>query len=31
VTYKYELMGDGHIAATYTGNAAKAFTHRDLS
>jgi glutamate-5-semialdehyde dehydrogenase len=30
VTYKYELTGDGHIAATYTGNAAKPFTHKDL-
>jgi glutamate-5-semialdehyde dehydrogenase len=30
VTYKYELVGDGHVAATYTGNGAKAFTHRDL-
>jgi glutamate-5-semialdehyde dehydrogenase len=30
VTYKYELVGDGHIAATYTGDAAKPFTHRVL-
>jgi glutamate-5-semialdehyde dehydrogenase len=30
VTYKYELVGDGHIAATYTGSDAKPFTHRDL-
>jgi glutamate-5-semialdehyde dehydrogenase len=30
VTYKYELVGDGQIAATYTGDGAKAFTHRDL-
>jgi glutamate-5-semialdehyde dehydrogenase len=30
VTYKYELVGDGHVAATYTGDGAKAFTHRDL-
>ncbi len=30
VTYKYELVGDGHIAATYTGDGAKAFSHRDL-
>lgn len=29
VTYKYELVGDGHIAATYSGSSAKAFTHRD--
>ncbi len=30
VTYKYELVGDGHVAASYTGDGAKAFTHRDL-
>jgi glutamate-5-semialdehyde dehydrogenase len=30
VTYKYQLSGDGHIAATYTGDNAKPFTHRDL-
>jgi glutamate-5-semialdehyde dehydrogenase len=30
VTYKYELVGQGHIVATYSGPAAKAFTHRDL-
>lgn len=30
VTYKYQLVGEGHIAATYTGAAAKPFTHRDL-
>ncbi|MBF2077373.1 MAG: glutamate-5-semialdehyde dehydrogenase [Synechococcales cyanobacterium T60_A2020_003] len=30
VTYKYHLVGNGHIAATYTGAAPKAFTHRDL-
>ncbi|MEP0869548.1 glutamate-5-semialdehyde dehydrogenase [Trichocoleus desertorum AS-A10] len=30
VTYKYEITGDGHIAATYAGPAAKPFTHRDL-
>ncbi|MEM8722433.1 MAG: glutamate-5-semialdehyde dehydrogenase [Cyanobacteria bacterium P01_G01_bin.39] len=29
VTYKYQVTGDGHIAATYTGEAAKPFTHRD--
>lgn len=29
VTYKYKLTGDGHIAATYTGINAKAYTHRD--
>ena len=30
VTYKYQLVGDGHIVATYSGDAAKAFTHREL-
>ena len=30
VTYKYKVTGDGHIAATYTGDDAKPFTHRDL-
>lgn len=30
VTYKYKLTGDGHIAATYTGENAKSFTHKDL-
>ncbi|MGH1394067.1 MAG: glutamate-5-semialdehyde dehydrogenase [Trichormus sp.] len=30
VTYKYQLTGDGHIVATYTGANARAFTHRDL-
>jgi glutamate-5-semialdehyde dehydrogenase len=30
VTYKYQLVGDGHIAATYSGENAKQFTHRDL-
>ena len=30
VTYKYKLSGQGHIAATYTGNNAKSFTHKDL-
>ena len=29
VTYKYKLTGNGHIAATYTGENAKPFTHRD--
>ena len=29
VTYKYKVTGDGHIAATYTGTDAKAFTHID--
>lgn len=31
VTYKYKLVGDGHIAATYSGNDAKPFQHQDLS
>ena len=30
VTYKYQLVGNGHIVATYAGADAKAFTHRDL-
>ena len=30
VTYKYQLSGNGHIAATYTGEDAKPFTHRAL-
>jgi glutamate-5-semialdehyde dehydrogenase len=30
VTYKYQLVGNGHIAATYSGNNARPFTHRDL-
>jgi glutamate-5-semialdehyde dehydrogenase len=30
VTYKYQVTGDGHIAATYTGANAKSFTHKDL-
>ncbi|MDX2230679.1 MAG: glutamate-5-semialdehyde dehydrogenase [Leptolyngbyaceae cyanobacterium bins.349] len=30
VTYKYQLEGNGQIAATYTGDNAKAFTHRNL-
>lgn len=30
VTYKYQIAGDGHIAATYTGANAKPFTHEDL-
>ncbi|MGA7932590.1 MAG: glutamate-5-semialdehyde dehydrogenase [Kovacikia sp.] len=30
VTYKYQLVGDGHIAATYVGVDAKSFSHRDL-
>ncbi len=30
VTYKYQIVGNGQIAATYTGEQAKPFTHRDL-
>ncbi|PSN77849.1 glutamate-5-semialdehyde dehydrogenase, partial [filamentous cyanobacterium CCP4] len=30
VTYKYQLVGDGHISTTYSGSEAKPFTHRDL-
>ena len=30
VTYKYRLVGDGHIVADYVGANAKAFTHLDL-
>ena len=30
VTYKYQLTGDGHIAAAYTGANAKPFSHKDL-
>ncbi|MEC4894039.1 MAG: glutamate-5-semialdehyde dehydrogenase [Oscillatoria sp. PMC 1051.18] len=30
VTYKYQLVGNGHVVANYTGANAKAFTHQDL-
>ena len=30
VTYKYQVVGDGHIAATYSGDKARPFTHEDL-
>ena len=30
VTYKYRLVGNGHIVASYTGEQAKTFSHRDL-
>ena len=30
VTYKYRLLGDGHVVASYSGPGARAFTHRDL-
>ena len=31
VTYKYQLVGNGHVSTTYSGSEAKPFTHRDLS
>ncbi|MEM7726895.1 MAG: glutamate-5-semialdehyde dehydrogenase [Cyanobacteria bacterium P01_A01_bin.45] len=30
VTYKYQMVGNGQTAATYTGENAKSFTHKDL-
>ena len=30
VTYKYQMTGNGHIVANYTGENAKPFTHKDL-
>ena len=30
VTYKYQLVGDGHIVADYSGENAQSFTHKDL-
>jgi glutamate-5-semialdehyde dehydrogenase len=30
VTYKYHLVGTGHVVRTYSGSNAKAFTHKDL-
>jgi glutamate-5-semialdehyde dehydrogenase len=30
VTYKYQMIGNGHIVATYTGANAKPLKHRDL-
>lgn len=30
VTYKYHLVGDGHLVATYAGDNARPFTHRNL-
>ena len=30
VTYKYQATGQGHIAASYTGNNPKPFTHKDF-
>ncbi|MBF2065434.1 MAG: glutamate-5-semialdehyde dehydrogenase [Calothrix sp. C42_A2020_038] len=31
ITYKYQVTGNGHIAADYTGADAKPFTHRDFN
>jgi glutamate-5-semialdehyde dehydrogenase len=31
ITYKYQLVGDGHIVATYSGANARPFSHRDLN
>jgi glutamate-5-semialdehyde dehydrogenase len=31
VTYKYQIVGNGQVAATYTGVNAKPFTHQDLA
>lgn len=31
VTYKYELIGEGHIVDTYSGENARPFSHRDLA
>ncbi|MDJ0597752.1 MAG: glutamate-5-semialdehyde dehydrogenase [Crocosphaera sp.] len=30
VTYKYQVTGKGHVAATYSGKNAKTFTHQDF-
>ncbi|MBE9076694.1 glutamate-5-semialdehyde dehydrogenase [Romeria aff. gracilis LEGE 07310] len=30
VTYKYQLVGQGHVVATYSGESARPFLHRDL-
>ncbi|MDZ4835448.1 MAG: glutamate-5-semialdehyde dehydrogenase [Candidatus Melainabacteria bacterium] len=30
VTYKYKLIGKGHVVADYVGESAKTFTHRDI-
>jgi glutamate-5-semialdehyde dehydrogenase len=30
VTYKYRLVGHGHVSTTYNGSDARPFTHRDL-
>jgi glutamate-5-semialdehyde dehydrogenase len=28
--YKYQLIGNGHVVATYTGESARPFLHRKL-
>ncbi|MEM6401356.1 MAG: glutamate-5-semialdehyde dehydrogenase [Cyanobacteria bacterium P01_D01_bin.116] len=30
VTYKYKMIGNGHVASSYTGKDAKPFLHKDL-
>ncbi|WP_414551121.1 glutamate-5-semialdehyde dehydrogenase [Anabaena sp. CCY 0017] len=30
ITYKYQMTGNGHIVAAYTGENAQSFTHQDL-
>jgi glutamate-5-semialdehyde dehydrogenase len=30
ITYKYRLVGNGHVSTTYSGSEGKSFTHRDL-
>jgi glutamate-5-semialdehyde dehydrogenase len=30
VTYKYQMVGDGHVAAMFSGPGSQEFTHRDL-
>ncbi|MEM9452162.1 MAG: glutamate-5-semialdehyde dehydrogenase [Cyanobacteria bacterium P01_E01_bin.6] len=31
VTYKYQVVGAGHVASVYSGTGAKAFTHKDCA
>jgi glutamate-5-semialdehyde dehydrogenase len=31
VTYKYQVVGKGHVVSSYSGETGKAFTHRDLA
>ncbi len=30
VTYKYQMIGNGHVVATYSGKNAKSFSHKDF-